>query len=86
MPATHTISTTSRRELSSSSPHPPPPQGKLPKEIHAILTEKLACFLHGRAQDSSAPLYWTYYGVRSPVVEETVNTFWTKGTFGGGHI
>ena len=32
-------------------------QGKAPKEIHAILTETLACFLHGRAKDLSAPLY-----------------------------
>ena len=33
-------------------------QGKAPKEIHAILTEKLACLLPGRAKDLSAPLYW----------------------------
>jgi len=26
-------------------------QGKAPKEIHAILTETLACFLPGRAKD-----------------------------------
>jgi hypothetical protein len=32
-------------------------QGKTPKEIHAILTETLACFLPGRAKDLSAPLY-----------------------------
>jgi len=32
-------------------------QGKEPKEIHAILTETLACFLPGRAKDLSAPLY-----------------------------
>ena len=32
-------------------------QGKAPKEIHAILTETLACFLSGRAKDLSAPLY-----------------------------
>jgi len=32
-------------------------QGKAPKEIHAILTEKLDCFLHDRAQDLSAPLF-----------------------------
>jgi len=31
-------------------------QGKAPKEIHAILTETLACFLPGRANDLSAPL------------------------------
>ena len=29
----------------------------MPKEIHAILTETLACFLPGRAKDLSAPLY-----------------------------
>jgi len=34
----------------------PPPQGKAPKEINAILTETLACFLAGRAKDLSAPL------------------------------
>jgi len=35
-------------------------QGKAPKQIHAILTEKLACFLPGRAKDLSAPLVdWT---------------------------
>jgi hypothetical protein len=33
-----------------------PPQGKAPKEIHAILTETLACFIPGRAKDLSAPL------------------------------
>ena len=33
-----------------------PLQGKAPKEIHAILTETLACFLPGRAKDLSAPL------------------------------
>ena len=31
-------------------------QGKAPKEIHAILTQTLACFLPGRAKDLSAPL------------------------------
>ena len=31
-------------------------QGKAPKEIHAILTETLACFLPGRAKDLSAPV------------------------------
>jgi len=31
-------------------------QDKAPKEIHAILTETLACFLPGRAKDLSAPL------------------------------
>jgi len=32
-------------------------RGKAPKEIHAILTEILACFLPGQAKDLSAPLY-----------------------------
>ena len=32
-------------------------QGKAPKEIQAILTETLACFLPGRAKDLSATLY-----------------------------
>ena len=31
-------------------------QGKAPKEIHAILTETLACFLPGLAEDLSTPL------------------------------
>jgi len=31
-------------------------QGKAPKEIHAILTETLACFLSGRTKDLSVPL------------------------------
>jgi len=31
-------------------------QGKAPKEIQAILTETLACFLPGQAKDLSAPL------------------------------
>ena len=35
----------------------PPLQGKAPKEIHAILTETLACYLPRRAKDLSAPLY-----------------------------
>jgi len=32
-------------------------QGKALKEIYAILTETLACFLSGRAKDLSAPLF-----------------------------
>ena len=35
-------------------------QGKVPKEIHASLTETLACFLPGRAKDLSSPLYIGY--------------------------
>jgi hypothetical protein len=49
------ISTTSRRELSSSFFCL---QSKAPKEIHAILTETLAFFLPGGAKDLSAPLYY----------------------------
>ena len=49
------ILTTSRRELSSSYFFPL--QGKAPKEIRAILTETLACFLPGRAKDLSVTLY-----------------------------
>jgi len=39
-------------------------QGKEPNEIHAILTEKLDCFLPGWVKDLSAPLYchlWPEY-------------------------
>jgi len=32
-------------------------QGKAPKEIHAIVTEILACFLPSRVKELSAPLY-----------------------------
>jgi len=53
MSETHVISTTSRRELSSFFFL----QGRALKEIHAILTETLACFLPGRAKDLSAALY-----------------------------
>ena len=55
MSGTRVISTTSRRELSLSFLFFL--QGKAPKEIHAILTETLACFLPGRAKELSAPLY-----------------------------
>jgi len=54
MSGTRAISTTSRRELSSSFFFL---QGKAPKEIYAILKEILACFLPGRAKELSAPLY-----------------------------
>jgi hypothetical protein len=54
MSGTRAISATSRRELSSSVSFL---QGKAPKEIDAILTEALSCFLHGRTKDLSAPLY-----------------------------
>jgi len=51
MSGTRAISTTSRRKLSSIFFL----QGKAPKEIHAIPTETLDCFLPGRAKDLSAP-------------------------------
>jgi len=54
MSGTRAISTTSRRELSSSSIFPAR-QGA--EEIHVILTEILACFRPGQAKDLSAPLY-----------------------------
>jgi len=54
MSETSAISTTSRRKLLSSFFFL---QGKAPKEIHAILSETLVCFLPGRAKDLSAPLY-----------------------------
>jgi len=38
----------------------PPLQGKTPKEIQGILTERLGCFLPGRAKDLSAPLYFHF--------------------------
>ena len=53
MSGTRSISTASRRELSSFFFL----QGKAPKEIHAILTETLAYFLPGRAKDLTASLY-----------------------------
>jgi len=53
MSGTGVISTTSRRELSSSFFSP---QGNAPKKIQEILTETLACFLPGRAKELSAPL------------------------------
>jgi len=54
MAGTRAISTTSRRQLSSSFFFL---QGKALKEIHAILTETLAFSLPGQAKDLSAPLY-----------------------------
>ena len=48
MSGTRAVSTTLRRELLSSFFFL---QGKAPKEIHAILTETLACFHPGQAKD-----------------------------------
>jgi len=55
MSGTLKISTKSRRELSLSFSF----SCKAPKEIHAILTETLACFLPGQAKDLSAPCIFT---------------------------
>ena len=42
-------------------------QGKAPKEIQAILTETLTCFLPGRAKDLSAPRKTNaYFLMQSP--------------------
>jgi hypothetical protein len=40
-------------------------QGKTPKEIHAIVTETLACFLPGRAKNLAAPLYLAWYYIQT---------------------
>jgi len=45
-----------------------PLQGKAPKEIRAILTETLACFLPGRAKDLSAPLLFVANVTGCPVL------------------
>jgi len=42
-----------------------PLQGKAPNEIHAILTETVACFLPGRAKDLSAPLQVSLTGSKN---------------------
>ena len=39
-------------------------QGKAPKEIHAIMTQTLACFLPGRAKDLSVLLYLKQFSHR----------------------
>jgi len=54
MTGTHAISTTSRRELSLSSP-PPARQGAEGNSSH--FDRNITCFLPGRAKDLSAPLY-----------------------------
>ena len=53
-------------------------QGKAPKEIHAIMTEILPCFLPGRAKDLSASLYYTQCSYRSLFSHYAVNNtqFW----------
>jgi len=48
-------------------------QGKAPEEIHAIMTETLACFLPGRAKDLSAPC------IRSQTEKGSKKKAMTKG-------
>ena len=52
-------------------------QGKAPKEIHAILTETLACVRPGRAKDLSAPLNYTnnMYSPSEFHLEESINVW-----------
>jgi len=45
-------------------------QGKVPKEIHTILTETLACFLPGRAKELSAP-----HKMSNAILTETLARF-----------
>jgi len=63
------ILTTSKRELSSSLFFP---ASKAPKEIHAILTGTLACFLPGWAKDLSATLY-KYYALVIKSIGNSIN-------------
>jgi len=65
------------------SPPPTYPQSKAPKEIHAILTTTMACFLPGRAKDLSAPLYnrncWPHRNLQPPPPHtHTWSVFLTK--------
>jgi len=53
-------------------------QGKAPKEIHAILTETLACFLPGRAKDLSAPLYKLQEDTWMEICYLCIFLYWTK--------
>jgi len=68
MSGTRAISTTSRSELLSSFFFL---QGKARKEIHAILTETLACFLPCRVKDLSTPLYLTSSKLRLSILLPT---------------
>ena len=46
-------------------------QRKAPKEIHAILTETLVCFLPGLAKDLPVPLYICIYLSHATCLQET---------------
>jgi len=49
-------------------------QGKAPKEIQAILTETLACFLPGRAKDLSAPCTMATTHVTKQLTDSTAGS------------
>jgi hypothetical protein len=44
-------------------------QGKAPKEIYAILTETLPCFLPGRAKDLSVPCKMGFHSINQSSLE-----------------
>jgi len=50
-------------------------QDKVPKEIHAILTETLTCFLPGQTKDLSAPLYKSVLKEIHAILTETLALF-----------
>jgi len=83
MSVTRAISTTSRRELLSRFFSV---QGKAPKEIHAILTERVACFLPGRAKDLSALLCMVNVPLHSIQIMHTFIFRSTKALDSNFHI
>jgi len=58
-------------------------QGKAPKEIHAILTETLACFLPGQAKDLSETLYWCKKYI---IIRDCTNTYPIVSTGNSWHV
>jgi len=57
-------------------------QGKAQKEIHAIRTETLACFLPGRAKDLSAPLYVCHLFCRPCLYNHNATLFvWLNNSY-----
>jgi len=81
MSGTRAISTTSRRELSPRSVFFL--QGKALKEIHAILTETIACFLPGRVKDLSEPPVQALFLItfNKMYAVETCEKLWASVTF-----
>jgi len=55
-------------------------QGKASKEIHAILTETLACFLLGWAKDLSALLYISHQFTHCLITPSTPFPLYDKST------